>query len=272
MPGQNIHGGHIRVGAVSYLNTKPLVHRFAELAPQAELVLDLPSRLADQLSFGQLDVALIPSIELLQNADYSRVSDACIGCVGPVMSVKLYSRVPLHEIRTLALDEGSRTSSAMVQIWLADCIGVRPTISPLAIGDGLRDATADAVMLIGDRAIRTKSDIYPREWDLGEQWVREYRAPFVFAVWTARPGVELGDLAFALSAARNSGVAILPQIAAEECEHVGLTQTECLAYLRDNLYFHFGEEQQRGLNLFRDRATHYDLLTPAAAGPSPKTT
>lgn len=272
MTGQNIRDNEIRVGAVSYLNTKPLVHRFAQLAPQVKLVFDLPSRLADHLAVGKLDVALIPSIEFLSNSDYARVSDACIGCVGPVMSVKLFSRVAPHEIQTLALDEGSRTSAAMVQIWLADCFGTRPLISSLAIGDGLRDATTDAVLLIGDRAIRTKSDVYLQEWDLGAHWVREYQAPFVFAVWTARPGIDLGDLAFALSAARDSGVANLSQIAAEECEHVGLTHTECLAYLRDNLYFHFGEQQQRGLDLFRDRAAHHDFLTPTAAGPPVKPT
>ena len=259
----------LRVGAVSYLNTKPLVHRFADLAPQVQLVFDLPSRLADQLAVGRLDVALIPSVELLQNADnYVRVSDACIGCIGPVMSVKLFSRVPLREVRTLALDEGSRTSAAMVQVWLADFFSVRPALSPLAIGNGLGDADTDAVLLIGDRAIGQKSNSYPLEWDMGEQWVRDYRTPFVFAVWTARTGVDLGDLAFALSTARDAGVADLPRIAAESCEQVGLSQSECLVYLRDNLYFYFGEEQQRGLDLFRERMAHYDFLTPAATGPT----
>src|SRR2546423_269936 len=104
----------IRIGAVSYLNTKPLVYRLAERLPQAEIVYNLPSRLADRLASGQLDVALIPSVEFFQNANYSIVSDACIGCRGPVWSVKLFSRVPAAEIRTLALDEGSRTSVALV--------------------------------------------------------------------------------------------------------------------------------------------------------------
>src|ERR1700733_15959753 len=100
----------LRVGAVTYLNTKPLVYRLEQFAPHVELVFDLPSRLADQLAAGQLDVALIPSIEFFQNPHYTIVSDACIACRGPVRSVKLFSRVPPQNIQSLALDEGSRTS------------------------------------------------------------------------------------------------------------------------------------------------------------------
>jgi chorismate dehydratase len=251
----------LRIGAVSYLNTKPLVHELKRLAPRAKLSFDLPSRLADQLSQGKLDVALIPSVEFLQDPDYVQVSDACIGCIGPVLSVKLYSKVPPNEIRTLALDEGSRTSAAMVQVWLADRFGVRPDLCALPIGDGLRDACTDAVLLIGDRAIGTQSATYPLEWDMGEHWIRDYKAPFVFAVWTARRGMELGQLSTALSQARDSGLAHLPEIAAQECRHVNMTESDCLAYLRDNLYFRFGEEQARGLQLFRDLTAEYGLLS-----------
>ena len=93
----------IRVGAVNYLNTKPLIYRLDQLAPQAELVLDLPSRLADNLLAGWLDVALIPSIELFADPAYTIVSDACIACHGPVMSVKLFSRVDPSEIDTIVV-------------------------------------------------------------------------------------------------------------------------------------------------------------------------
>ena len=109
----------MRIGAVSYLNKKPLVYGLAELAPQHELVFDLPSRLADDLAAGRLDVALIPSIEFFQDPAYVIVSDACIGCRGPVLSVKLLSRVAPDKIRTLALDEGSRTSVALTRGMIA---------------------------------------------------------------------------------------------------------------------------------------------------------
>ena len=95
----------IRIGAVSYLNTKPLVYRLDELAPDAEIVYDFPSRLAVDLATGELDVALIPSIEFFQDPKYTIVSDACIGCRGPVLSVKFFSRVPVEKIRRVSLDE-----------------------------------------------------------------------------------------------------------------------------------------------------------------------
>ena len=103
----------LRIGAVNYLNTKPLIYQLERLAPEARLVLDLPSRLADSLRAGQVDIALIPSIEWQPELGYTIVSDACIACRGPVLSVKLFSRVPIPEIRSLALDEGSRTSIAL---------------------------------------------------------------------------------------------------------------------------------------------------------------
>src|SRR5437773_2975842 len=123
----------MRIGAVSYLNTKPLVYGLAELAPQHELLFDLPSRLADDLAAGRLDVALIPSIEFFKDPSYTIVSDACIACRGPVRSVKLFSRVPLPAIQTLALDEGSRTSAALVRILLLERFGIEPTLRPLPI-------------------------------------------------------------------------------------------------------------------------------------------
>src|SRR5688572_122364 len=116
----------MRIGAVNYLNSKPLVAGLAELAPQVRLLFDLPSRLADSLAAGRLDVALIPSVEYFRTAGYSIVSDACVACQGPVLSVKLHFRVPPKEVRRVALDEGSRTSAALSQILLAELYEVVP--------------------------------------------------------------------------------------------------------------------------------------------------
>ena len=176
----------IRIGAVRYLNTKPLVYRLTELAPQIDLAFDLPSRLADRLAGCELDVALIPTVEAMQNPDYVILSDACIACRGPVWSVKLFSRVPIGQIRTLALDEGSRTSAALVQILLAERAGVHPSLQPLGIGQTTADTQADAVLLIGDRAIHPPAERFAEVWDLGDEWCRWSELPFVFAMWTAR--------------------------------------------------------------------------------------
>src|SRR5215471_9047847 len=99
----------IRVGAVNYLNTKPLIHELEALAPNVELVLAVPSQLADELRASQLDVALIPVIEYFRAGTYSIVPDIAIATRGPVLSVTLFSKVPWQDIRSVALDDGSRT-------------------------------------------------------------------------------------------------------------------------------------------------------------------
>ncbi len=249
----------LRVGAVSYLNTKPLIYALERFAPGAQLVLDYPSRLADDLAAGRLDVALIPSIEFFHDPTYSIVSDACIACRGPVLSVKLFSRGPVESIRTLALDEGSRTSAALVRILLAERHGVRPELKRLPVGDSLADSDADAVLLIGDRAMHSPAGRFEVVWDLGDEWCRWAGLPFVFAMWVARAGAELEGLDAALAEARDAGVAHLEEIAEREAAPLGLTRPQCLSYLRDNLYFYLGPREQRGLELFYRKASQLGL-------------
>jgi chorismate dehydratase len=249
----------LRVGAVNYLNTKPLVYDFARFAPRAELVFDLPSRLADKLAQGRLDVALIPSIEFFHDPTYAIVSDACIACRGPVLSVKLFSRGPIESIRTLALDEGSRTSVALVRILLAERYDIQPQLEALPIGASLGDSEADAVLLIGDRAIHSPGGRFEVVWDLGDEWCRWAELPFVFAMWVGRAGANLDGLDDALSLARDFGVAHIDQIAEREAAALGLTRPQCAAYLRDNLYFHLGPREQRGLELFYRKAAELGL-------------
>lgn len=253
----------LRIGAVSYLNTKPLVYRLDEIAPDIEITYDLPSRLADDLAAGRLDVALIPSIEYFQDPSYAIVSDACIACRGPVLSVKLLTRVPFAEIRTLALDEGSRTSVALVQILLRERFGIRPDLEPLPIGSGVDATSADAILLIGDRAIHPPPDSFIDQWDLGDQWCRWSELSFVFAMWTARAGVDVAGLGPALQQARDEGLANLDQIAAEEAPEVRLDEATCLSYLRDNLYFKLGPREREGLELFRRHASQLGMTAAA---------
>ncbi|HVX11146.1 MAG TPA: menaquinone biosynthesis protein [Pirellulales bacterium] len=257
-----------RIGAVRYLNTKPLIFGLADLAPNAELVLDLPSRLADGLAGGTLDIALIPSIEYLQDPAYTIVSDACIACRGPVLSVKLFSRVPVERIRTLALDEGSRTSVALIRILLKERYGLEPELRPLAIGAGVSDVESDAVLVIGDRAMHSPGGPFAEVWDLGDEWCRWTGLPFVFAMWVARPGFEAGELETSLSAARDLGLANLEVIAASEAAPLGLSRPQCVSYLRDNLYFYLGDRERRGLERFRDLAQKLLEAKSSAAAPN----
>ncbi len=240
----------LRIGAVSYLNSRPLVEGLSDHFPDWEVIWDVPSRLADRLAAGQLDVGLIPSIEWLQNPRYIRVSDACIGCRGPVLSVKLLSRVPIARIRTLALDEGSRTSAFLVQILLWERFGIRPERIRLPLDCQPDACEADALLVIGDRAIRPAQGDYLETWDLGQQWWEWSGLPFVFAVWAARPGVPLTDLASGLVIARDAGLKNLERIVSRHADATGLSRQQALCYLRDNLHFFFGAEQQRGLQRF----------------------
>ncbi|MEZ6049161.1 MAG: menaquinone biosynthesis protein [Planctomycetaceae bacterium] len=246
----------IRIGAVSYLNSKPLVYQLSQLAADAELTLDYPSLLADQLAAGELDVALIPSIEIIRNPNYELISDACVASCGPVLSVRLYSRVHPGKIKTLALDAGSRTSATLVQIFLSEKYGVHPELHPLPFGKPVEDSPCDAILMIGDRAMHLPEENFEVVWDLGEEWYNWTGLPFVFAAWAARRGVELGDLAEVLSDARDLGVQNLQEIAESEAPKLNISPQLAENYLRHNLHFHLGSAERNGLRLFQDLATY----------------
>jgi chorismate dehydratase len=242
----------MRIGAVNYLNSKPLVYGLEALAPQVRLSYDLPSRLADSLVAGRLDVALIPSVEFFRIPGSTIVSDACVACRGPVLSVKLHFRVPPAEVRRVALDEGSRTSAALTRILLAEMYGIHPNWEPLPIGCGVETTDADAVLLIGDRAIADGSPNakFVEVWDLGERWCDWTGLPFVFAMWIARAGVDVGEVTAVLSAARENGVRHFAEITAREAPLVGISRELAMQYLRDNLHFVLGHEERTGLREF----------------------
>lgn len=252
------------IGAVTYLNTKPLIYRFERHCPHGKLVYDLPSRLADRLASGELDVALIPSIECLRHPGYQVVSDACIACRGPVLSVKLFMRVPPEEIRTLALDEGSRTSGTLARILLHQRYGRTPEVIPLPMNTELSDCRADAILLIGDRAIRSPQGPFTEVWDLGDQWCRWSGLPMVFAMWVAGSNRHTGELADVLRSARDDGVDHVEEIAEQEAPHYGLTFPECLSYLRENLYFRLGPREREGLQRFYNHARRQGLAPDTA--------
>jgi chorismate dehydratase len=260
----------MRIGAVNYLNSKPLVCGLENAAPSVRVTYDLPSRLADSLAAGRLDVALIPSVEYFRVGGHHIVSDACVGCRGPVLSVKLLFRLPPTEVRSVALDEGSRTSAALTQILLAEQFGVRPRWEKLPIGSGVAATSADAVLLIGDRAIACSAEgakdqeetasEFCEEWDLGERWSAWTGLPFVFAMWIARDGVDLAEVGSLLEAARDRGVADIDAIVEREADAVGIAPELATRYLRENLHFTFGEEERTGLRKFYELCVKHELV------------
>lgn len=251
--------GKLRIGAVRYLNSRPLIECLPEALPEAEIIPDFPSRLADGLADGRFDVALIPSIETLRLPGVRVVSDACVSCDGPVRSVKMFGRVAPREITTLALDEGSRTSAALARILLKERFNIEPALEPLPIGTMAEDAAADAVVVIGDRAMGPLGGPHAFVWDLGEEWRRWTGLPFVFAMWTARPNAAVADLASAFGSARDCGLTRLDEIAHRAAAELDLAEAECLDYLRDALVFHLGPRQRRGLERFADLAIRHGL-------------
>lgn len=259
-----------RIGAVSYLNTKPLIYCLDELIrgsniSNTRLVVDLPSRLARRLAEKRLDVALIPSIEFLRHGGYAIVSDACVGCNGPVESVKLYGRVPVSQIQTLAMDEGSRTSAALTRILLAERFDIHPRIYTLQIGSSPSDSDADAVMLIGDRGMIPIDGPCEFVWDLGREWCDWTGLPFVFAMWIARDDLsddhgQVTELQRILNLARDRGMGMLEEIARSEAPKLDFTVDHCHTYLRDNLTYRLGKAEFSGLQRFYELATRHGLV------------
>lgn len=258
----------VRIGAVSYLNSKPLIEKLDELAPQAEVILDYPSRLADGLSEGLLDVALIPSVESFRDPEYEVVSDACVAARGPVLSVKLYSRVHPGDVRRLALDEGSRTSAALVRIMLAEKYGVQPELESLPLGVSADESDADAVLLIGDRAIHSPpAEKFAAVWDLGNEWAKWTGLPFVFAMWTARRDGATEGLAEVLNRARNLGGRRLEEIARYEASRLGIAEETAIRYLTENLHYRLGSAERNGLRLFRQLAENNGIVAEQTEDP-----
>src|SRR5262249_8370476 len=222
----------IRVGAVEYLNTKPLICDLEKLTPDLRLSLEVPSRLADLLAEGQLDVALIPVIEYFRAGSYSIVANIAIASRGPVLSVTLFSRVPWTEIRRVALDEGSRTSAALCQILLRKRYGVHPEFVQLPLDQDAESSDADAVLLIGDRAMRACLPGFAHAFDLGQEWHDWVGLPFVYAFWAVREGVELGPVERALQEAKQRGLDRIGPIAYDEAPRLELDAGFCRRYLQ----------------------------------------
>jgi len=249
----------IRIGAVNYLNTKPLIHDLEQLAPSAELILDYPSRLAASMKRGELDVALIPVIEYFRGDHYTLVPGMSIASDGPVLSVTLFSRVPWAKIRKLALDEGSRTSAALSQVILRKRYGVKPEIVPLPLDAQAENLDVDAVLLIGDRAMHACLPGFAHAFDLGQEWHDWTELPFVYAAWAVRDGVDLGSVAEALLESKRQGLAHLGPIAAREAPLLGLDAGFCRRYLTNIIRFDLGPREVAGLRHYYQMACDLEL-------------
>ena len=248
----------LRVCAVSYLNTAPLVWGFSH-GPQRglyDLRFALPAQCADELRAGSADIGLVPAIELARQPDLLVIPSGVIACRGPVRSVLLISRKPIETIESFAADTSSRTSVALTRVLLARRYGLRPRVRPYPprIDDMLE--VADAGLIIGDPALRL--DPGQADWrgqplfvyDLGAEWVEMTGLPMVFAVWAVKNLAANPALPLLFQASLDFGLSHLDDIVEQESVSRNLPPELVRDYLAHNTTFEFGEAEQRSLALF----------------------
>ena len=250
----------VRLGAVAYLNTKPLVEGLEDRTDLFTIRFDVPSQCAALLHEGRVDLGLIPAIEYLRG-DYRIVPGVAIGSDGPIASVAMFSRVPIDRIATLALDISSRTSVALTRILCAKRWGIAPRLTPAEPDLRAMLARADAALLIGDPALATNPDALGiTKVDLGSEWHALTGLPFVYAVWTGREGAAGAVHVAELTAARDRGVAAIADIARRVGHGDTRATTRALHYLRDNLKYDLGERELAGLCRFHELAAESGLV------------
>jgi len=264
----------LRIGCVKYLNARPLIHGW-----EGDVDFDHPSTLCSKLSAGKLDVALVSSFEFLRNPIYRIVDDVSISSDGPVYSVVVAHRGEIADIEEIELDPASETSASLLRCLLPE-LGLNPRfverstgILPVALA-GVSPAVSKSVrrakLLIGDQVIRFRKE-YADEfsfWDLGEQWMKLFNVPFVYALWLIRPEVadpkQIADL---LRALRDENLASLDDLIAEAVAGVadpglrrGLDREFFLRYYSDHLRFGLSEKEKEGLRSFANLCIQHGLL------------
>lgn len=174
----------VRVGAVSYLNTKPLIYGIEKglIKDEADLIIDYPSKIASMLLQDQIDVGLVPVAIIPKMKEHYIISNYCIGSVGEVASVCLFSEVPLDKIEKVLLDYQSRTSVALLKILIEHFWKIKVEFEDTAGGYQSKISGTTAGLVIGDRALQQRK-VSPFVYDLGAEWEKFSGLPFVFAAW-----------------------------------------------------------------------------------------
>ena len=237
-----------RIGAVSYLNTRPLLLGLAQegFKNRIDLVKSYPAKIAQELLAGQIDIGLVPVAIIPQLTHPHIISNYVIGTNGAVASVALFSQVPIDEIKSIYLDYQSRTSVQLLKILLAQFW--KKEVEFLAATEGYIDQISGttAGLIIGDRALDNLNK-FPYMYDLGLAWKQHTGLPFVFAAWVANQPIPAQFMA-AFDAANGYGVARLEEVislipANEQVYDLHKYYTENISYVYD-------EEKKLGLNAF----------------------
>jgi chorismate dehydratase len=236
----------IRVGAVSYLNTKPLLYgiKRSSVLQQIELIEEYPSKVADMLLNDEIDIGLVPVAVIPKLEEHYIVSDYCIGAEGEVASVALFSDVPVEQVNKVLLDYQSRTSVSLAKILMRDFWKVSPQLEDAAqnyISD-IKGTTAGVV--IGDRAfLQRKNSVFT--YDLASAWKKMTNLPFVFAAWVANKKLDM-EFMNSFNQANGFGLGMLDEVVKENpYEHYDLK-----TYYTENISYELTAEKKEGLNLF----------------------
>lgn len=249
-------GGVIRVSCVSFFNTVPLVYGLRE-DPTLALRFDVPSSLLADLEADRADVALLPVIDYQRLAGLRVIPSGGIGCDGPTLTVRFFSRTPIAETTVLAADTASHTSVVLARIILQKQFGRSPEVIPL---DAARDRVGETRLVIGDKVITHEPQGFPHQLDLGQAWKELTGLPFVFAVWTARDGIDLGDLPTKLARAHEAGLAHVDELVAREAPPRGWPVDIARKYLTDYLRFPIGERELDAIRRFHQMAHEIGAL------------
>jgi chorismate dehydratase len=248
-----------RLGAVDYLNARPLVYGLELRNDLFSLRFDVPSKCAALLHEGSIDVGMIPSIEYLRGRDYRIAPGVGIISEGPVASVALFTTTPITSIRTVAADTSSRTSNALLRVLCAERFGVEAEFHPMAPDPEAMLRRCDAALIIGDPALFLDHErLGAGKIDLGEEWTSMTGLPFVWAFWAGRRGALSEAAVDALVTARDVGVAESDAVAETYCGRERAARGK--AYLRENIYYILGDREEEGLRLYYDLAERHGIV------------
>jgi chorismate dehydratase len=250
-----------RLGSVPYLNARPLTRALKRRAEEwgVALVEAVPSRLARGLAGGEYDAALVSSIVAVGGRELCALPGVGIVTHGPSVSALLFSRRPPRDIRRLALDTSSRSTVALAEILMRERFGIAPDTVAAAPDLDAMLARADAAVMIGDPAMKAHANGM-LVLDLGALWQELTGQPFVFAVWAAPRGRDLGDLPERVIEAKDAGVLELEAIAEEESRRLELPLDVCRRYLTEVMSYDLGEAELAGLDRFRALAVKHGLI------------
>lgn len=255
----------IRLGAVDYLNARPLVYGLELASDLFTLRFDVPSKCASLLHEGAIDIGMIPSIEYLRGtSSYVIVDGLGIVSDGPVASVALFSTKPLDRIQSIALDTSSRTSTGLVRVLCRESFGLEPEFVPMPPSIEGMVTRCDAALLIGDPALYLDhARLGLTKIDLGERWTEMTGLPFVWAFWAGRASGISAEARDALIRARDAGVAASEAIADAYCgpERAALGRS----YLRDNIQYTLDERAAAGLRRYYELAERHGVVDAARA-------